>query len=399
MAPGTFPEVGKWLPYLLGGPAVGLVGIALYAGSTDDWTAVAAVAVLVGAAAFLVGGLLGFIFGIPRSLSAEDGPAPERAPTTNADAANGDTGPRAPAYRSNTNLEQISDWLTKILVGVGLVQLGTLVKETGNLVDFLSPALGDEPSTPSFALALLLLYTISGFLIVYLLTRVYLGRVFAHADELMSYVDSRIGAVEENQRAQEARDVDALAMVGRQLEPEGAAPPPKQEELNEAVAAASPIVRQQIFNRARERRRQGNPQQLARTIPVFRALIAADKEGRFHRNHSQLAYALKDQAEPDFAAAIDELDTAIRIREGRGDAGFAIYELNRAICRIAIDQPEAAGEPSEAELREVILTDLRKAAVSRYLRGRIAEEDAISAWLQRNDVAIGDVTPQPDTDE
>ncbi len=25
-------------------------------------------------------------------------------------------------YRSNTNLEQISDWLTKILVGVGLTQ-------------------------------------------------------------------------------------------------------------------------------------------------------------------------------------------------------------------------------------------------------------------------------------
>jgi len=28
-----------------------------------------------------------------------------------------------PGYSGNTNLEQISDWLTKILVGVGLTQL------------------------------------------------------------------------------------------------------------------------------------------------------------------------------------------------------------------------------------------------------------------------------------
>jgi hypothetical protein len=388
----AFPDVGKWLPYLGAGPVVGVLGTALYAWSLHDFRLVFAVALLIAGAAFLVGGLLGFLFGIPRSLSTEA--AVERPPATDG-AAETDAAARSATYRSNTNLEQISDWLTKILVGVGLVQLGTLVRETGKLVDFLSPALGDEPSTPSFALAVLLLYTISGFLIVYLLTRVYLGRVFAHADELMRYVDDRVGAVEESQRAQQARDVEALARVGRQLEPEGTAPPATQEELNDAVAAASPIVRQQIFNRARERRRQGTPEQKARTIPVFRALVAADEEGRFHRNHAQLAYALKDQAEPDFAAAVAELDRAIEIRDSLGEDGFLIYEFNRAVCRIETDPRQPAGEPSDPDLREQILSDLRKAAASPFLRRKMAETPAIASWLERNGLAVADVAPGP----
>jgi hypothetical protein len=32
-------------------------------------------------------------------------------------------------YRSNSNLEEISDWLTKILVGLGLIELGRIGPE------------------------------------------------------------------------------------------------------------------------------------------------------------------------------------------------------------------------------------------------------------------------------
>jgi tetratricopeptide (TPR) repeat protein len=62
----------------------------------------------------LVGGLLGFIFGIPRSLTG-DQPATGPGPGNATDA--------AAHSRPNTNLEQISDWLTKILVGAGLTTL------------------------------------------------------------------------------------------------------------------------------------------------------------------------------------------------------------------------------------------------------------------------------------
>src|SRR4051812_22645802 len=65
-------------------------------------------------AAATAGAVAGFIFGIPRSLQ---GDAP---------AADGVMRGAVATPRDNTNLEQISDWLTKILVGVGLTQIGHL---------------------------------------------------------------------------------------------------------------------------------------------------------------------------------------------------------------------------------------------------------------------------------
>ena len=65
-----------------------------------------------------VGGLLGFLFGIPRAMTSgeeaaagKDEPAPSTA-----------QGKRS-FLRANTNLEEVSDWLTKIIVGLSLVHL------------------------------------------------------------------------------------------------------------------------------------------------------------------------------------------------------------------------------------------------------------------------------------
>ena len=60
-------------------------------------------------ASTLVGSIIGFLFGVP---------VRERNPGVDATGA----GNRTIGYRPNTNLEQISDWLTKIIVGIGLVQ-------------------------------------------------------------------------------------------------------------------------------------------------------------------------------------------------------------------------------------------------------------------------------------
>ena len=377
-------DVGRWFPYLSAAPVLGVLGILIYAWSVHSGS-VLAVALLIAGAAFLGGALLGFLFGIPRSLAVE-------ATAAGAGAEPVDAGQRAALYRSNTNLEQISDWLTKILVGVGLVELGRLVELTRNLVDFLTPGLGNRPSSPSFALALLVLYSISGFMIVYLVTRVYLGRIFARADELMRYVDLRIDEVRESQRAQEERDVQALAIVNRQLEPEGGQAPISQKELQEAVAAASPLVRAQIFGRAREQRRRGDSAQTERTIPVFRALAAADTDRRFHRNHAQLAYALKDKANPDFPAAEAELNAAIEIRDGLNEGGNLLYELNRSLCRIQTDPADATGQPTAPELRDRILADLGRAMASPFLARQIALDGTIMAWLKRNQLTVADLT-------
>ncbi len=85
---------------------------------------------------------------------------------------------------------------------------------------------------------------------------------------------------------------------------------------------------------------------MERTIPVFRALIASDPEGRFHRNHGQLGFALKDKEPPDWREAEAELTNAIMIRGDPNVEGYWLYELNRAICRIKLDDLFKEGKPS-----------------------------------------------------
>jgi hypothetical protein len=97
---------------------------------------------------------------------------------------------------------------------------------------------------------------------------------------------------------------------------------------------------------------------MERTIPIFRALVAADGEDRFHENHGQLGYALKDQRRPAYAEAVAELDKAISIRGKPNYPEWYIYELNRAMCRIMLDDRFAAKQPSETTVRDAIRTDM-----------------------------------------
>jgi hypothetical protein len=55
------------------------------------------------------------------------------------------------AFRGNTNLEQISDWLTKILVGVGLTQLGRVGGALDAIGVSVGPLLGDSAAASTFA--------------------------------------------------------------------------------------------------------------------------------------------------------------------------------------------------------------------------------------------------------
>jgi tetratricopeptide (TPR) repeat protein len=373
------PVVDRWLPYLVVGPAVGVVGIVVYAWHKDSGS-VFAIAVLVAGAAFLGGALLGFLFGIPRLLANDAAAAP-------AAAAGG--APAAPArspYAPNTNLEQISDWLTKILVGVGLVELGKISKGTKKLVDFLAPALGGPTTGPSFGLAVLFLYAVSGFLIVYLVTRVYLGRAFAQADELTKRIDQ----VEEAQQQQQ-RDLSALAFATRQLNAETSDPPIAQEKLDGAVTAASDLVRIQIFNMARQARLQGSSTQKRQVPAVFRALIAADKAESWHRNHGQLGYALYDAR--DYAEAEAALSTAIERRDRTGNRGFETYEFVRALSRIELDSTMNTAGPSDAQELTEILADLRSAFTASYTRNQIRADKRVQAWLTRNNLTEADLGP------
>ncbi len=151
-----------------------LVGIAavLTAPQQNPWL-VAVSGSLLALAALVAGGLIGFLFGIPRTLTSE------RAGTGSSESPAFGRG-----YLPNSNLEQVSDWLTKILIGVTLTQIGEIPGLVQRLVDYVRGPFGLAPTTSGFVLSTLALYFIGGFLVGYLWSRLYLGRALRLADEV-----------------------------------------------------------------------------------------------------------------------------------------------------------------------------------------------------------------------
>ncbi|MFJ9445255.1 hypothetical protein ACIRRH_25805 [Kitasatospora sp. NPDC101235] len=144
----------------------GLVGLLLFAlGREHAWQALGGGLVVVGASVVLGGGL-GFLFGVPRVRG-------------------GGTGEPQGSYAPNTNLEQVSDWLTKVLLGVGLTQLGSLGERLHDLGTALAPVLGGGEAAVPFAAALVLYFLIFGFLAGWLVTRLALPQALTETDQAL----------------------------------------------------------------------------------------------------------------------------------------------------------------------------------------------------------------------
>jgi hypothetical protein len=93
---------------------VGLAAIVLICLAASTHVSILASAFLFAIASLAAGVFVGFLFGVPRTLSS--GREVEHPAVS---------GSRS-SIRANTNLEQVSDWLTKILIGATLVQLGNV---------------------------------------------------------------------------------------------------------------------------------------------------------------------------------------------------------------------------------------------------------------------------------
>lgn len=141
-------------------------------------------AVLWSLACLIAGGFIGFLFGIPRILqsdtaanaaaSAPAGPSPPKGGAV--------AGQQVPSnYRPNTNLDQISEWLTKIIVGLGLVNLQKVPDQLNKASGFISQSLGG-PEYKFFAGAIIVYFSLVGLLGTYLITRIYLSKIFERAD-------------------------------------------------------------------------------------------------------------------------------------------------------------------------------------------------------------------------
>ena len=97
------------------------------------------------------GALIGFLFGVPRANPANA------------------TG----RFLHNTNVEAVSDWLTKIVVGVSLVNMQSIGTFVDRLASQLAPALG----TPAaFATGLIVYFFLIGIIQGYILTRMFMPK-------------------------------------------------------------------------------------------------------------------------------------------------------------------------------------------------------------------------------
>lgn len=355
---------------------------------------------LVAVSSMSVGGLFGFLFGIPRSLANSNSPPSDESVGSGSGSGQSDKG----FYRANTNLEQISDWLTKILVGVGLTQLNSMPSLISQLGTYLSDGAQNENFTPPLAAITSVGFVVIGFILVYLWTRIYLGSQFAQADLEMfgKKIDARLEEfsqeidreIEEELSSrlerQNNRDASALNIVERWLG-SGAEYGYSSDQVTDAVLLASAPVQTQIFFKARNSRRTHLPEQeiadlTQRTIPVFEALIKGGPKEFLHQYHGQLGYALHDRpnaTNEELDRAIDELSQAIVERQKAGRSGHETYELVRAVCRIRRDQNFQDATASDTSIQKEIIEDLRAALKS---IPDLVDNPVVLRWLEVNKI-------------
>jgi hypothetical protein len=119
---------------------------------------------------FFAGGLAGFIFGVPKIINAD----PQNQTVQ-------EIGVKR-IIQENTNLTQISDWLTKVIIGVGLVEM----KEIPGFIMKVAKRMGQGivgsshfSSVDIFCAGIILYFSVWGFISGYLVMRIVIAELLA----------------------------------------------------------------------------------------------------------------------------------------------------------------------------------------------------------------------------
>ena len=266
--------LGVWL-------LVAVIAAILFAWLARAWQALS-ILLLLALAALALGALIGFLFGIPAQSGGNDNggagagaaqtqPSPRASdgvaePGATASGAAQTAHTASPsvspftaatsngsAYRPSNSLEQIAEWLTKLLIGASLVELHGVATALGQLGRNVAASLGGSPKTVSVAAqALAVGFVVAGFLAGYLWTRLHYGAIQARVDRsilgLLRHTEERVE--EANAKAENAQrgvgelaprvlPSDLPAAGGPGVRAEAAAPPLSlaTPEVRAAVAA------------------------------------------------------------------------------------------------------------------------------------------------------------------
>ena len=160
-------HVTPWLVLLaLGILLGGIAWIWIYAFTTPgSHLSYVAVGMLTATAAILVGFFSGFLIGVPRSVSS------------------GQVRLQKDGFSPSSNLAEISDWLTKLLLGAGLVSLSRLGGPIGRLIDDVAGGLHGVTSDEAIiqaakvtAGAIMIAFAVLGLLVGYIVTSTWYER-------------------------------------------------------------------------------------------------------------------------------------------------------------------------------------------------------------------------------
>jgi hypothetical protein len=280
--------------------------------------------ILIAGSAFIVGVLFGFLFGFPGRYSTSRSSGSQAASQSSSDQSVA-SGRQSRSFLYNTNLEEISDWLTKVIPGASLVELNKLPPLIFKLSEYMAKAVEPQNGLNSTSIP----YNAP-------VTTAILG-YFSCCGLLYGYIYTKYEETETSQEPYD--DAPAVDAVDRWLhQPPGPNDNQARVDMMNAIKAASTATKVRIFLQAENYRKASTEDVNERSLPIFQALVEADTQEVFHRNRSQYAFALmgrkKDPKNPDddWRRALDLLHDAIRIRDQSRDPGWQEYEEARDAC-------------------------------------------------------------------
>jgi hypothetical protein len=136
--------------------SVVLMFVSGVAASSGEALRIGAALLALAFAAALFGCLLGLLFGMPRIIEMTD------------------TSKAKSRFVSNNNLIKVSDWITTIVIGLSLVNLGRIPKASTRFSAWVQPALGDRPASGTIGVFMVVVGLVGAFISTYVWTIVVL---------------------------------------------------------------------------------------------------------------------------------------------------------------------------------------------------------------------------------
>jgi len=212
---------------------------------------------VLGMAAGLGGALLGFLFGIPRPVSASESPpaaAGGMVPTSGASRRSAKK-----AWELSTNLTQVSDWLTKIVVGVGLVEAKNGARAFDDTMNQAALWLFNmRHGSPTLIAASVLGSVVFGFLFAYLYTQLIITRLIVATDQDIADPGAAAATVMQGIKSW---DEDLVPRISRSMIAPDTTESPTRQQVIAALAynaipfdeliAKPDITRDEVLNWAR----------------------------------------------------------------------------------------------------------------------------------------------------